>query len=149
MQTCPNCGMESIIKDFIDGCPYCRTHYNVDYTDKHSLEKKTEEDISVDYVQALKDQNSGDNTVKDSGTDTQLNSVYGYNEQNNASPKDTATMTHGKQSKTEFGSAADHTGRTDTDTVHSGHFGSSGAERIQNAFVLVGGVGILLGTTEV
>jgi len=33
-QTCPNCGMESIIKDFIDGCPYCRTHYNVDYTDK-------------------------------------------------------------------------------------------------------------------
>lgn len=31
---CPNCGMESIIKDFIDGCPYCRTVYNVDYQDK-------------------------------------------------------------------------------------------------------------------
>ena len=31
---CPNCGMESKIKDFVDGCPYCRTHYNVDYQDK-------------------------------------------------------------------------------------------------------------------
>ena len=31
---CPNCGMESKIKDFIDGCPYCRTHYNIDYQDK-------------------------------------------------------------------------------------------------------------------
>ena len=33
-QTCPNCGMESLVKDFIDGCPYCKTHYNIDYTDK-------------------------------------------------------------------------------------------------------------------
>ena len=32
--TCPNCGMTSLTKDFIDGCPYCRTHYNIDYTDK-------------------------------------------------------------------------------------------------------------------
>lgn len=32
--TCPNCGMSAQLKDFIDGCPYCRTHYNVDYTDK-------------------------------------------------------------------------------------------------------------------
>ena len=32
--TCPNCGMESLIKEFLDGCPYCRTHYNIDYTDK-------------------------------------------------------------------------------------------------------------------
>lgn len=31
---CPNCGMESKLKDFIDGCPYCRTRYNIDYTDK-------------------------------------------------------------------------------------------------------------------
>ena len=31
---CPNCGMEAKIKDFTDGCPYCRTHYNIDYTDK-------------------------------------------------------------------------------------------------------------------
>lgn len=32
--TCPNCGMSSLTKDFIDGCPYCRTHYNIDYIDK-------------------------------------------------------------------------------------------------------------------
>ena len=32
--TCPNCGMTSKVKDFIDGCPYCKTHYNIDYTDK-------------------------------------------------------------------------------------------------------------------
>ena len=31
---CPNCGMNSKVKDFIDGCPYCRTNYNIDYTDK-------------------------------------------------------------------------------------------------------------------
>lgn len=32
--SCPNCGMKSKLKDFIDGCPYCRTYYNIDYTDK-------------------------------------------------------------------------------------------------------------------
>jgi len=31
---CPNCGMQSIVKDFEEGCPYCRTYYNIDYTDK-------------------------------------------------------------------------------------------------------------------
>lgn len=31
---CPNCGMESYVKDFINGCPYCRTYYNIDYVDK-------------------------------------------------------------------------------------------------------------------
>lgn len=32
--TCKNCGMHSKLKDFIDGCPYCNTKYNIDYTDK-------------------------------------------------------------------------------------------------------------------
>ena len=32
--TCPNCGMASRLKDFIDGCPYCKTYYNIEYTDK-------------------------------------------------------------------------------------------------------------------
>lgn len=32
--TCPNCGMRSKTKNFINGCPYCRTYYNIDYTDK-------------------------------------------------------------------------------------------------------------------
>ena len=32
--TCPNCGAHSILKDFVDGCPYCGTYYNLDYTDK-------------------------------------------------------------------------------------------------------------------
>lgn len=31
---CINCGMESQLKDFVDRCPYCRTYYNIDYTDK-------------------------------------------------------------------------------------------------------------------
>ncbi|MDD6271964.1 MAG: hypothetical protein PUA90_00385 [bacterium] len=31
---CPNCGMQSRLKDFVDGCPYCKTYYNIDYTDK-------------------------------------------------------------------------------------------------------------------
>ncbi len=32
--TCPNCGMTSNLKNFTDGCPYCKTYYNIDYTDK-------------------------------------------------------------------------------------------------------------------
>lgn len=32
--TCPNCGMHANLHDFIDGCPYCRTCYNLDYTEK-------------------------------------------------------------------------------------------------------------------
>lgn len=32
--SCPNCGMKSKLKDFTNGCPYCRTYYNIDYTDK-------------------------------------------------------------------------------------------------------------------
>ena len=31
---CPNCGMQSKLMDYIDGCPYCRTYYNIDYTEK-------------------------------------------------------------------------------------------------------------------
>ena len=31
---CPNCGMKGKIKNFIDGCPYCQTYYNIDYVDK-------------------------------------------------------------------------------------------------------------------
>ncbi len=32
--TCPNCGMHAKLHDFIDGCPYCKTYYNLDYTEK-------------------------------------------------------------------------------------------------------------------
>ena len=32
--SCPNCGMHSKLKNFFDGCPYCGTYYNIDYTDK-------------------------------------------------------------------------------------------------------------------
>ena len=31
---CDNCGMEGKLKDFIKCCPYCRTDYNIDYSDK-------------------------------------------------------------------------------------------------------------------
>lgn len=32
--TCPNCGYESTVKDFVDGCCYCGTDYNINYLDK-------------------------------------------------------------------------------------------------------------------
>lgn len=32
--SCPNCGMHSKLKDFINGCPYCGTYFNIDYVDK-------------------------------------------------------------------------------------------------------------------
>ena len=31
---CLNCGMQSKLKDFVDGCSYCGTYYNIDYTNK-------------------------------------------------------------------------------------------------------------------
>lgn len=31
---CPNCGMSGKQKDFIDGCKYCGTYYNIDFVDK-------------------------------------------------------------------------------------------------------------------
>lgn len=34
MHKCPNCGMESKLGDFLDGCPYCGTYYNIDYVNK-------------------------------------------------------------------------------------------------------------------
>ena len=32
--SCLNCGMQTKLKKFADGCPYCKTHYNIDYADK-------------------------------------------------------------------------------------------------------------------
>jgi len=32
--TCPNCGCTGKLENFIDGCPFCGTYYNIDYTDK-------------------------------------------------------------------------------------------------------------------
>lgn len=32
--SCSNCGMNSKLKNFSDGCPYCKTYYNIDYKDK-------------------------------------------------------------------------------------------------------------------
>jgi len=32
--TCPNCGMRAKLINFLDGCPYCRTYCNIEYTDK-------------------------------------------------------------------------------------------------------------------
>lgn len=32
--TCPNCGATGKLENFIDGCPFCGTYYNIDYTDK-------------------------------------------------------------------------------------------------------------------
>lgn len=32
---CPNCGNRALGKNFIDGCPYCGTYYNIDYKNKN------------------------------------------------------------------------------------------------------------------
>lgn len=32
--SCPNCGMTGKLKEFLDGCPYCGTYYNIEYIDK-------------------------------------------------------------------------------------------------------------------
>lgn len=32
--TCPNCGFHSNLHNFIDGCQYCGTYYNLDYNEK-------------------------------------------------------------------------------------------------------------------
>lgn len=42
---CPNCGMTSLLKDVTDGCPYCKTYYNIDY-----LEKDLGSKYHYDYV---------------------------------------------------------------------------------------------------
>ena len=31
---CPNCGMKGIVRDFIEGCPYCKTYHNIEYINK-------------------------------------------------------------------------------------------------------------------
>lgn len=31
---CPNCGKTGTTKEFINGCPYCNTYYNIDYINK-------------------------------------------------------------------------------------------------------------------
>lgn len=31
---CPNCGKISTVKEFVNGCPYCHTYYNIDYINK-------------------------------------------------------------------------------------------------------------------
>ena len=31
---CPNCGMEDVGAKFENGCPYCGTNYNMDFTNK-------------------------------------------------------------------------------------------------------------------
>ena len=38
--TCSNCGMTGKGKDFINGCPYCRTIYTVDYSEKNVAGKE-------------------------------------------------------------------------------------------------------------
>lgn len=36
---CINCGMHGSIDSFINGCPYCKTAYNIDYVDKELANK--------------------------------------------------------------------------------------------------------------
>ncbi len=31
---CVNCGLHTNLSEFVDGCPYCGTYYNLDYTEK-------------------------------------------------------------------------------------------------------------------
>lgn len=39
--TCKNCSYHAPSREFIDGCPYCGTHYNIDYDEKNLGNKNT------------------------------------------------------------------------------------------------------------
>lgn len=43
--TCPNCGNPGHVKDFLDGCPYCGTYYNINYKYKELGSKKNYDQI--------------------------------------------------------------------------------------------------------
>lgn len=43
--TCPNCGNPGHVSDFVDGCPYCGTYYNINYKHKELGSKKNYDQI--------------------------------------------------------------------------------------------------------
>ncbi len=45
-QKCPNCGSVGKVDEFVNGCPYCGTYYNVDY-DSRELGSKHYYDLTV------------------------------------------------------------------------------------------------------
>jgi rubrerythrin len=45
---CPNCGNTEKVKDFLDGCPYCGTHYNMDFTEKELSTKYHVDNVMKD-----------------------------------------------------------------------------------------------------
>lgn len=45
---CPNCGNEEKVEKFLDGCPYCGTHYNMDFTDKELSTKYHVDNVMKD-----------------------------------------------------------------------------------------------------
>ena len=46
--TCPNCGNTGILQNFTNGCPYCGTYYNVDYSYKDLGSKYNYDQIMSD-----------------------------------------------------------------------------------------------------
>ena len=45
---CPNCGNEEKVASFLDGCPYCGTLYNMDFTDKELSTKYHVDNVMKD-----------------------------------------------------------------------------------------------------
>ena len=45
---CPNCGNEEKVENFLDGCPYCGTHYNMDFNDKELSTKYHVDNVMKD-----------------------------------------------------------------------------------------------------
>ena len=102
--------------------------WNADYNRWNTRILKQSEDETNDFTRNLKDSKSGDDTSKLSGDDkttlsgddNSLNSVYGFNEQSTAAPKEAnkieygkkETVDYGRQDKMTYNSDIDYTGTT-------------------------------------
>ena len=97
--------------------------WNVDYDSDIQRNLTRSEDETVDFTRNLKDAKRGDDTDKlsgedkttESGDDTSLHSVYGFNEQSTAAPQSSNKMDYGKVVTTDYGKQSKMTYNSDTD----------------------------------
>lgn len=121
--------------------PLWNENYNDDITrDLHGTLDAT--DLRTDNLQRAKSgsdtltktgddtlKNTGDDTVKKTGYDTAVNSVYGFNQQGFAAPKDTTQTTYNNQSKTDYDSQSKTTYDTEDKTVYNNTVNDTGTQQ--------------------
>ena len=76
--SCPNCGMTSNLKDFLDGCPYCKTYYNIDYTDKdlgskYHYDRVLKNNIYVNLIASSKNEQDKEDNKKENSIRKYIN----------------------------------------------------------------------------